>query len=153
MVREKGLEPSRTYVHMNLNHTRLPVPPSPHINFFSVIFHHYFIIGFCTFQDLALRIGYLNHTRLPIPPPLHIKESYFNIVICLCQQIKVDWCIWKLYYLVHYLFINSPKNQHLIQQVFNVSQNGRFFTDLLDFVEKNIYHQTTLMWKNIILNF
>ena len=30
MVRETGLEPASTYVHMNLNHARLPIPPFPH---------------------------------------------------------------------------------------------------------------------------
>ena len=29
MVRETGLEPASTYVHMNLNHARLPIPPFP----------------------------------------------------------------------------------------------------------------------------
>ena len=28
-VRETGLEPASTYVHMNLNHARLPIPPFP----------------------------------------------------------------------------------------------------------------------------
>ena len=31
MVRETGLEPASTYVHMNLNHARLPIPPFPRI--------------------------------------------------------------------------------------------------------------------------
>ena len=31
MVRETGLEPASTYVHMNLNHARLPIPPFPHL--------------------------------------------------------------------------------------------------------------------------
>ena len=30
-VRETGLEPASTYVHMNLNHARLPIPPFPQI--------------------------------------------------------------------------------------------------------------------------
>ena len=30
MVRETGLEPASTFVHMNLNHARLPIPPFPH---------------------------------------------------------------------------------------------------------------------------
>ena len=29
LVRETGLEPASTYVHMNLNHARLPIPPFP----------------------------------------------------------------------------------------------------------------------------
>ena len=29
-MRETGLEPASTYVHMNLNHARLPIPPFPH---------------------------------------------------------------------------------------------------------------------------
>ena len=29
VVRETGLEPASTYVHMNLNHARLPIPPFP----------------------------------------------------------------------------------------------------------------------------
>ena len=28
-MRETGLEPASTYVHMNLNHARLPIPPFP----------------------------------------------------------------------------------------------------------------------------
>ena len=32
MVRETGLEPASTYVHMNLNHARLPIPPFPHFD-------------------------------------------------------------------------------------------------------------------------
>ena len=38
LVRKKGLEPSRTIVHMNLNHARLPVPPFPHIKFLPAVF-------------------------------------------------------------------------------------------------------------------
>ena len=30
-MREKGLEPSRTFVHMNLNHARLPIPAFPQL--------------------------------------------------------------------------------------------------------------------------
>ena len=30
LVRAKGLEPPRSELHMDLNHTRLPVPPRPH---------------------------------------------------------------------------------------------------------------------------
>ena len=30
-MRETGLEPASTYVHMNLNHARLPIPPFPQI--------------------------------------------------------------------------------------------------------------------------
>ena len=30
-MRETGLEPASTYVHMNLNHARLPIPPFPHM--------------------------------------------------------------------------------------------------------------------------
>ena len=30
MVRETGLEPASTYVHMNLIHARLTIPPFPH---------------------------------------------------------------------------------------------------------------------------
>ena len=33
LVRETGLEPASTYVHMNLNHARLPIPPFPHGQF------------------------------------------------------------------------------------------------------------------------
>ena len=44
---------------------------------------------------------------------------------------------------VHPLLTNTNKKQHLIQQVFNVSENESFFTDFLDFVEKNNYHHTT----------
>ena len=54
LVREKGLEPSRTYVHMNLNHTRLPVPPSPHINFFNVIFITILSLNLTAFKPLHL---------------------------------------------------------------------------------------------------
>ena len=32
LVRETGLEPASTYVHMNLNHARLPIPPFPHFD-------------------------------------------------------------------------------------------------------------------------
>ena len=35
MVRETGLEPASTYVHMNLNHARLPIPPFPQMVPFS----------------------------------------------------------------------------------------------------------------------
>lgn len=28
-LRKKGLEPSRTYIHMNLNHACLPIPALP----------------------------------------------------------------------------------------------------------------------------
>ena len=31
LVRETGLEPASTYVHMNLNHARLPIPPFPQV--------------------------------------------------------------------------------------------------------------------------
>ena len=31
LVRETGLEPACTIVHMNLNHARLPIPPFPQI--------------------------------------------------------------------------------------------------------------------------
>ena len=31
LVRETGLEPAITYVNMNLNHARLPIPPFPHL--------------------------------------------------------------------------------------------------------------------------
>ena len=31
MVHLTGLEPARTCVHMDLNHTRLPIPPQVHI--------------------------------------------------------------------------------------------------------------------------
>ena len=33
LVRETGLEPASTFVHMNLNHARLPIPPFPHSKF------------------------------------------------------------------------------------------------------------------------
>lgn len=33
MVRVKGLEPSRSCPHKNLNLARLPIPPHPHIVF------------------------------------------------------------------------------------------------------------------------
>ena len=29
MVRITGVEPARTFVHMDLNHARLPIPPYP----------------------------------------------------------------------------------------------------------------------------
>lgn len=32
LLREKGLEPSRTYIHMNLNHACLPIPAFPRTN-------------------------------------------------------------------------------------------------------------------------
>ena len=31
LVRETGLEPASTFVHMNLNHARLPIPPFPQV--------------------------------------------------------------------------------------------------------------------------
>ena len=31
VVRETGLEPAITFVNMNLNHARLPIPPFPHL--------------------------------------------------------------------------------------------------------------------------
>ena len=31
LVRETGLEPASTFVHMNLNHARLPIPPVPQV--------------------------------------------------------------------------------------------------------------------------
>ena len=31
IVQLKGLEPSPTYVDMNLNHARMPIPPQLHI--------------------------------------------------------------------------------------------------------------------------
>ena len=34
-MRETGLEPASTYVHMNLNHARLPIPPFPQMVPFS----------------------------------------------------------------------------------------------------------------------
>ena len=33
MVRVKGLEPSWGYPHTDLNRTRLPIPPHPHVSF------------------------------------------------------------------------------------------------------------------------
>lgn len=35
LVRVKGLEPSRSCPHKNLNLTRLPIPPHPHIFYFA----------------------------------------------------------------------------------------------------------------------
>ena len=35
----------------------------------------------------------------------------------------------------------GTKIQHLIKQVFNVFGKPSFFTDFLDFVEKNLYYQ------------
>lgn len=49
---------------------------------------------------------------------------------------------------VNYLFTNIVKIQQLIQQVFNVSKNGSFFTDLLDFVGKNRYYLTATNSRN-----
>jgi len=49
-----------------------------------------------------------------------------------------------------FLLVLKLKTQHLIQQVFNVSQNGSFFTDLLDFVEKNLYYQTTRLLSFVV---
>ena len=55
---------------------------------------------------------------------------------------------------VHHLLTNTREIQHLIQQVFNVSQNGSFFTDLLDFVGKKRYYLTAAnSIKQIFLSF
>ena len=51
---------------------------------------------------------------------------------------RIHFCDFVFF--IYHLFTNSRKIQHLIQQVFNVSQNGSFFTDLLDFVEKNNHY-------------
>ena len=39
LVQKKGLEPSPTHADMNLNHTRLPIPPLLHIQFLSSKFY------------------------------------------------------------------------------------------------------------------
>ena len=39
MVRVTGIEPALPFENMNLNHTRLPVPPYPHIKFSSSEFY------------------------------------------------------------------------------------------------------------------
>ena len=39
MVRVTGIEPALPFENMNLNHTRLPVPPYPHIKFSSSKFY------------------------------------------------------------------------------------------------------------------
>ena len=57
------------------------------------------------------------------------------------QNDEITFCGFVIF--IYLLFTKTLKIQHLIQQVFNVSQNRSFFTDLLDFVEKNNYYQTT----------
>ena len=148
-MREKGLEPSRTFVHMNLNHTRLPVPPSPHIKLSlnSLVekralwkghlrcpklfarYLHRTILTAAPFRPYCICHRQRAGSMLPIPPPLHTKEPYFNIVTDLCQQIKVENGCMLLSFFLYFSFINNQENQHLIQQVFNVSWKGRFFTD------------------------
>ena len=39
LVRVTGIEPALPFENMNLNHTRLPVPPYPHIKFSSSDFY------------------------------------------------------------------------------------------------------------------
>ena len=43
LVRVKGLEPSQSCPHKNLNLTRLPIPPNPHMKL-----HHSFLLGVVT---------------------------------------------------------------------------------------------------------